>query len=198
MLLVKRLSHTRKIISSCYFARLRKSSSGKGCSFAFCVTRMRTILDFADLSTIKIMIFEMMDGVYLLGNVFPIFWRRLWYRGRYIFFYNEFFPIFSRGENCDEILEILDVSQWRSGFEYLSTIKTVNDTGQVSFAYFSTSRALRNCDSISFACHHFTKVVFTRWYRDIMNGITGSVSKCEYRKGEIHAIWIALDRTRES
>lgn len=133
MLLVKRLSHTRKIISSCYFARLRKSSSGKGCSFAFCVTRMRTILDFADLSTIKIMIFEMMDGVYLLGNVFPIFWRRLWYRGRYIFFYNEFFPIFSRGENCDEILEILDVSQWRSGFEYLSTIKTVNDTGQRIF-----------------------------------------------------------------
>lgn len=133
MLLVKRLSHTRKIISSCYFARLRKSSSGKGCSFTFCVTRMRTILDFADLSTIKIMIFEMMDGVYLLGNVFPIFWRRLWYRGRYIFFYNEFFPIFSRGENCDEILEILDVSQWRSGFEYLSTIKTVNDTGQRIF-----------------------------------------------------------------
>lgn len=56
-------------------------------SFAFCVTRMRTILDFADLSTIKIMIFEMMDGVYLLGNVFP--WRRLRYRGRYIFFHNE-------------------------------------------------------------------------------------------------------------
>lgn len=55
----------------------------------------------------------------------------------YLFPQRKTFPSFSRGENCDEILEILGVSQWRSRFEHLSTTKTVNwtDTAYLSHTF---------------------------------------------------------------
>lgn len=55
MPLVRRLSHAQNHLELLFRPKKVVERKGAVRSLAFCVTRMRTILDFADLATIKIM-----------------------------------------------------------------------------------------------------------------------------------------------
>lgn len=132
MLLVSRLSHIRKIVPSCYFGRLKKSSSGKGWYVSSRILRDKNANDIGFCGSIYDK-----DYGYLKWWTVCIFWIKSF-----------------RGEDCDigadiyisfstmklfylftgriVILEILDASYVLLrltanivNFEYLSTVKIV-------------------------------------------------------------------------
>lgn len=104
MLLVSRLSHIRKIVPSCYFGRLKKSSSGKGWYVSSRILRDKNANDIGFCGSIYDK-----DYGYLKWWTVCIFWIKS-FRGEdcdigadiyiYIFLYNETFLSF-HGEDCD-------------------------------------------------------------------------------------------------
>lgn len=140
----------RKIISSCYFARLKKSSSGKGWHVFFCILRDMNANDIGFCGS-----FYDKDYGYLKWWTVCIFWIKSFRRedcdiGDDISFSTmKLFYLFT---GRIVILEILDAPYLLrftyfftakiANFEYFSTIaklqRVVNYIGRcVSFAYFT-------------------------------------------------------------
>lgn len=185
MLLVSCLSHIRKIVPSCYFGRLKKSSSGKGWYVSSRILRDKNANDIGFCGSIYDK-----DYGYLKWWTVCIFWIKS-FRGEdcdigtdiYISFSTmKLFYLFTGRIVILEILDapyvLLRLTANIVNFEYLSTVKTVT---RCVLLHIFRNYLLRNCDSIRISLK--MKIVNDIGYLssdrdcDITNDIMDSVSK---------------------
>lgn len=188
MLLVSRLSHIRKIVPSCYFGRLKKSSSGKGWYVSSRILRDKNANDIGFCGSIYDK-----DYGYLKWWTVCIFWIKS-FRGEdcdigadiYISFSTmKLFYLFTGRIVILEILDapyvLLRLTANIVNFEYLSMVKTVTRCvllhifrKLIAKLWFDTQR---RCVSLKVKIVNDIGYFSSNRNCDITNDIMDSVSK---------------------